>query len=627
MTITAGDTIVWVNVAFHSVTGRTAAEPFCGSTVFGASDVSCSVTFNVPGTYNYDCIPHAFFWEMRGSVTVQPVFEITDIRPSLRTNLIVTWDGPPGPYALQKKEDLGEAGWRDLVIDSAKTATVRNEVNQGFFRIEDVATLTNVPFSTYMSGAMERPVVTTAGTGFGTFRLVGNTLHFDIRYENLSSVANAAHIHGPAPASTGAGVLVDLGAFNGGAWGTSGTLAGSVNLTPAVRNAVLAGRTYVNIHTVNNSDGEIRGQIAPVLMHAAISGPGERPPRPSLGKGQGTFFLVGTNLTFNITYSGLLSAANNAHIHGPADTADSAGVMRDLVAFHDGPLAALGSFGGTMGLTPQQLANVLDGLTYVNIHTTNFPQGEVRGQITPKVSAIPLSASLTGAAEKPNPVTTPGTAIASFRIEGNNLHFEVRYKDLTSVVTDAHIHGPANSANNAAPIIFLASYNIGPLGTSGALAGSVPLTAQQKTMILNGQTYINIHTANNPGGEIRGQVGTVLMTSRLDGAQAGVTTSGIGSSTLLVVGNRLTFEITYRNLTGTANNAHIHGPAPVGQQGAGILFDLVPFHNGAFGTSGSFTGTGTLSPSVLGYVIDGLTYINIHSSFAGGGEIRGQVIR
>jgi len=303
-------------------------------------------------------------------------------------------------------------------------------------------------------------------------------------------------------------------------------------------------------------------------------------------------------------------------------------VMRDLVAFHDGPLAALGSFGGTMGLTPQQLANVLDGLTYVNIHTTNFPQGEVRGQITPKVSALPLSASLTGAAEKPNPVTTPGTGIASFRIEGNNLHFEVRYKDLTSVATDAHIHGPANSTDNAAPIIFLASYSIGPLGTGGALAGTVELTAQQKTMILDGQTYINIHTANNPGGEIRGQVGTVLMNATINGAQEVpvVTTSGTGSSTLLLVGDWLTFEITYRNLTGTANDAHIHGPAPVGQ-GAGILFNLVPFHNGAFGTSGSFTGTGTLSPSDLGYVIDGLTYINIHSSFAGNGEIRGQVIR
>src|SRR5437773_5288596 len=115
MTITAGDTIVWVNVAFHSVTGPTGGEPFCGSTIFRASDVWCSSTFNVPGTYNYYCIPHAFEFNMRGSVTVQPVFEIRDIRPSFRTNLIVTWDGSPGPYALQKNEDRGEAGWRDLV--------------------------------------------------------------------------------------------------------------------------------------------------------------------------------------------------------------------------------------------------------------------------------------------------------------------------------------------------------------------------------------------------------------------------------------------------------------------------------------------------------------------------------
>ena len=41
MTITAGDTIVWVNVAYHSVTPSTAGEAFCGSTVFGPSVASC----------------------------------------------------------------------------------------------------------------------------------------------------------------------------------------------------------------------------------------------------------------------------------------------------------------------------------------------------------------------------------------------------------------------------------------------------------------------------------------------------------------------------------------------------------------------------------------------------------
>lgn len=624
MTVKAGDTIVWINVATHSVTGRTAEEAFCGSTIFGFSDTQCSATFNVPGTYNYYCQPHEIFG-MVGSVTVQPVFEVTRVQPSSGTNVTLAWDGSAGPFALQKKEAICEAGWRDFSLGTAKTATVPAEANYGFFRVQDIATLADVPFSTYMSGDMERPTVTTTGTGFGTMRLVGNTLFFDIRYQNLSSAANAAHIHGPAPASLGAGVLVDLGAFNGGSFGTSGTLSGSVTLAPDVRLAVLAGKTYVNIHTVNNGGGEIRGQIAPVLMQAAISGPAERPPRPSLGKGQGTFYLVGTNLTFNITYERLLSTANNAHIHGPSDTGGSAGVMRDLVAFHDGPLATQGSFGGTMGLTPQQLANVVDGLTYVNIHTTTFGGGEVRGQIVPKVTAIPLSASLTGAAEKPSPVTTAGTGIMSLRIEGDNLHFELRYRNLTSPAVAAHIHGSANSTNVAGILIDLAPFNVGPLGTNGAYAGTVALTSQQKTLILNGLTYVNVHTVNNGGGEIRGQIGTVLMTSTLNGAQAGISTSGTGSSTLLVVGNQITLDLTYRNLTGTINNAHFHGPAPAGV-GAGVIINLFQLNSGS--TSGSIVGTVTpTNPAHLGYVIDGLSYINIHTSFAGGGEIRGQVIR
>ena len=78
MTIKAGDTIVWVNVASHSVTGSSAPEAFCGSTIFGASAVSCSATFNVPGTYNYYCRPHNLEFNMNGSVTVQPVFAATN---------------------------------------------------------------------------------------------------------------------------------------------------------------------------------------------------------------------------------------------------------------------------------------------------------------------------------------------------------------------------------------------------------------------------------------------------------------------------------------------------------------------------------------------------------------------
>src|SRR5206468_878410 len=78
-------------------------------------------------------------------------------------------------------------------------------------------------------------------------------------------------------AATSTGVQIDLAPFNGGAFGLSGTVAGSVLLTSAQRDMVLGGQTYVNFHTAANSAGEIRGQIAPVLMRATMNGANERP--------------------------------------------------------------------------------------------------------------------------------------------------------------------------------------------------------------------------------------------------------------------------------------------------------------------------------------------------------------
>jgi hypothetical protein len=145
---------------------------------------------------------------------------------------------------------------------------------------------------------------------------------------------------------------------------------------------------------------------------------------------------------------------------------------------------------------------------------------------------------------------------------------------------------------------------------------------------------VNIHSVNNTGGEIRGHVAPVLMFCDLKGnnESPAVPTAGFGQSTLLLVGNRLWFDVTYRNLTQPATQAHIHAPSsPFGT--AGVRIDLAPFNGGAFGTSGSFMGVVTLGSSAtatthdIGSVIDGSAYINVHSSFRTGGEIRGTILR
>ena len=89
--------------------------------------------------------------------------------------------------------------------------------------------------------------------------------------------------------------------------------------------------------------------------------------------------LISNVLSYSFTFTNLSSTATAGHIHGPADTTHTAGV---LIPFSV-PVAASGSFSGTVALTAQQLFYIISGLTYANIHTINNGGGEIRGQIYP----------------------------------------------------------------------------------------------------------------------------------------------------------------------------------------------------------------------------------------------------
>ena len=88
-------------------------------------------------------------------------------------------------------------------------------------------------------------------------------------FTDLSSAANNSHIHGPTAANNGngftqtAGVLFNLtrssSAVSGGTFTTT-----PISLTEAQEVDLLNGKYYINIHTANNSSGEIRGFIVPV---------------------------------------------------------------------------------------------------------------------------------------------------------------------------------------------------------------------------------------------------------------------------------------------------------------------------------------------------------------------------
>ncbi len=120
-----------------------------------------------------------------------------------------------------------------------------------------------------------------------------------------------------------------------------------------------------------------------VTMYATLSG--DQEPTASTGTGSGTFTVDTTanTMSFNVTFSGLTSPETAAHIHGPAPRGTDAGILFAL---------SLGSPKvGVWNYPEAQEANILNGLTYVNVHSSMFPGGEIRGQIEAPANPIPTA--------------------------------------------------------------------------------------------------------------------------------------------------------------------------------------------------------------------------------------------
>ncbi|QQO23021.1 CHRD domain-containing protein [Bradyrhizobium diazoefficiens] len=116
-------------------------------------------------------------------------------------------------------------------------------------------------------------------------------------------------------------------------------------------------------------------------------------------------------------------------------------------------------------------------------------------------SAEKLKATLSGKSEVPATTSSgTGTADLDYDAASKKLSWTITYSGLSGPVTAAHFHGPAEPGKNAGVAVAI------PNATSSPVKGSATLTEAQAADLLGGKYYINIHTAANPGGEIRGQV-------------------------------------------------------------------------------------------------------------------------
>lgn len=113
-------------------------------------------------------------------------------------------------------------------------------------------------FRVDLSPEEESHVVKSAAKGVGEMTLERATmqLSWTISFENMTSRATAAHVHGPQTPGGNAGVLFPLASGS-----VTSPIKGSVILNEGQLEYILTGRAYVNIHTEKYPDGELRAQI------------------------------------------------------------------------------------------------------------------------------------------------------------------------------------------------------------------------------------------------------------------------------------------------------------------------------------------------------------------------------
>ena len=262
-------------------------------------------------------------------------------------------------------------------------------------------------------------------------------------------------------------------------------------------------------------------------------------------------------------------------------------------------------------LTPEQCQSFSSGGTYFNVHSTAFPGGEIRGQIGRDV----IDVALVGAQEVP-PVVGGGSGTS--RIIVNPIT-----RDLTGFITNigvtataGHIHGGLFGVN--APVL---------IPTTQSAAGSpvwnftpTTLSAAQYRSLLSGNMYVNTHSATFPGGEARGQIGNIIRTGFLAGANEVPPNSATGTGRARADLNPGTLDIsitvTTTGVPGTAAHLHI---AAAGVNGPVI----VPLTEGPAGTWTSAPGAKLTQAQAVAFAAGG-TYFNVHSAALPGGEVRAQ---
>ncbi len=227
--------------------------------------------------------------------------------------------------------------------------------------------------------------VLSSGRGVAMFRLQPNGVDLDyiLQVFDLDGVT-AAHIHEGAAEQDG-GVVYPLETP------VDGQSSGTIVIDPGDAVRLADGSLYVNVHTTANPGGEIRGQVSDdeFEFKAELSGANQLAPIDSPGFGLAEVAVSDdwSTISWTLTVTGLDNITASHFHEGGSD--QEGGVIVPISG------AFTSETSGEAALSEDNLKLIIAERSYINVHTTANPGGEIRGQVMIDAE-FPVASSVDG---------------------------------------------------------------------------------------------------------------------------------------------------------------------------------------------------------------------------------------
>ena len=394
-------------------------------------------------------------------------------------------------------------------------------------------------FEATLSGHNEALPILSTATGFVSASLSGNELTVSGGFEGLSSkiaeeIAGGAHLHAGFAGENGPvlyplNIEVSTDSLSGAFLSDDNVFTLSDEEVAMLRNR----EVYVNIHSDNFGGGELRGQLTPVseaIYTMSLLGSNEVPSAVTSGQGALVLEVANGELTVSGAFSGLESdfdadVAGGAHLH-IGQAGENGGIEIGLNADVDAELRS-GVFraeDNTFTLTEDQRELLNNRSLYANIHTADFPAGELRGQLAGTPRAV-FRAHLSGANEAPAVTSMAGGAVVAELMNDSTIVVSGSFSGLesalnTDIAGGAHIHMGLPGENGDVIFPLNVTDEGGNAGRFLPSENTFTINEDQLEAMMSRGLYVNIHSLDQPSGEIRGQLmleSQVVFTGYLSG--------------------------------------------------------------------------------------------------------------